>query len=240
MRKEYVSDLEQRLKDVEYILQRHDDLLTGHLSSCAANKDVPDLRNDDHSSVSTVGHVQDGIHLDALNVKGKPFKGNSGLEAADYICQYHAKNGGLSGRYSAWLSDSTTDAIDRITTASVPYLMPDGTQVAASFEPFIDSGTLLDHPVCVDELLNAHGDEDYNVMTGTTEFGVYRSGLACSDWQDGPVSVIPWSEPPPTRWSIARCWARRLGGLIGESEPAMCQGGFTVSRTEPPKLRPAG
>lgn len=69
MRKEYVSDLEQRLKDVECILQRHDDLLTGHLSSCAANKEVPDLRNDDHSSVSTVGHVQDGIHLDALNVK---------------------------------------------------------------------------------------------------------------------------------------------------------------------------
>ena len=135
----------------------------------------------------TSGHYTGDLlaEVDALNVKGKPFKGNSGLEAADYICQYHAKNGGLSGRYSAWLSDSTTDAIDRITTASVPYLMPDGTQVAASFEPFIDSGTLLDHPVCVDELLNAHCDEDYNAMTGTPEFGVYRSGLACSDWQDG-------------------------------------------------------
>lgn len=69
MRKDYVSDLEQRLKDVECILQRHDDLLTGHLSSCAANKeDVYELRHDDRSSVSTIGHVQDGIHLDALNV----------------------------------------------------------------------------------------------------------------------------------------------------------------------------
>ena len=36
VRKEYVSDFETRLKGVEDLLKRHDDLLTGHLSSCSA------------------------------------------------------------------------------------------------------------------------------------------------------------------------------------------------------------
>ena len=35
VRKEYVSDFETRLKDVEAMLKRHDDLLTGHLAACA-------------------------------------------------------------------------------------------------------------------------------------------------------------------------------------------------------------
>ena len=34
VKKEYVSDFESRLKNVEEILRRHDDLLVGHLSSC--------------------------------------------------------------------------------------------------------------------------------------------------------------------------------------------------------------
>ncbi|OJJ04195.1 hypothetical protein ASPVEDRAFT_136194 [Aspergillus versicolor CBS 583.65] len=67
VRKDYVSDLEQRLKDVECVLQRHDDLLTGHLASCAANKE--EASSVRIGSVSTVGQVQDGIHLNALNME---------------------------------------------------------------------------------------------------------------------------------------------------------------------------
>ncbi|CEL06043.1 hypothetical protein ASPCAL07154 [Aspergillus calidoustus] len=69
VRKDYVSDLEQRLKDVERVLQRHDDLLTGHLSACSPNSQrVSTARIDDRSSISTVGRLHDGIHLQPLNV----------------------------------------------------------------------------------------------------------------------------------------------------------------------------
>lgn len=70
VRKEYVSDLEQRLKDVERALQRHDDLLTGHLSACSANNDDAYIgRRGNRLSFSNVGQVKDGIHLDALSVE---------------------------------------------------------------------------------------------------------------------------------------------------------------------------
>lgn len=39
VKKEYVSDFEMRLKSVEDLLRRHDDLLTGHLATCAPTAD---------------------------------------------------------------------------------------------------------------------------------------------------------------------------------------------------------
>lgn len=39
VRKDYVSDLELRLKKVEHVLQRHDDLLIGHLSGCETGQE---------------------------------------------------------------------------------------------------------------------------------------------------------------------------------------------------------
>lgn len=40
VKKEYVSDFESRLKGVEEMLRRHDDLLIGHLSSCSGRQDA--------------------------------------------------------------------------------------------------------------------------------------------------------------------------------------------------------
>ena len=42
VRKEYVSDFETRLKGVEDMLKRHDDLLTGHLAACSAPQPQPE------------------------------------------------------------------------------------------------------------------------------------------------------------------------------------------------------
>lgn len=39
VKKEYVSDFESRLKNVEEMLRRHDDLLIGHLASCSGKGD---------------------------------------------------------------------------------------------------------------------------------------------------------------------------------------------------------
>lgn len=43
MRKEYVSDLVNRLASIERTLQRHDDLLTGHLSACGSHDTTPSI-----------------------------------------------------------------------------------------------------------------------------------------------------------------------------------------------------
>ncbi|TQV90727.1 hypothetical protein V2A60_006935 [Cordyceps javanica] len=75
VQKDYVSGLEQRLKKVEHLLQRHDDLLTGHLSACALTRDPYDelpvgslpLRN---------APVNDGIEIDASVIDS----GDSGSE----------------------------------------------------------------------------------------------------------------------------------------------------------------
>lgn len=40
VKKEYVSDFESRLKNVEEMLRRHDDLLVGHLASCSGKTDA--------------------------------------------------------------------------------------------------------------------------------------------------------------------------------------------------------
>lgn len=52
--KDYVNVLEKRLKQVEGLLQRHDDLLTGHLSSCSPGLSEQDHRRDATSSISGI------------------------------------------------------------------------------------------------------------------------------------------------------------------------------------------
>lgn len=71
MQKEHISNLEQRLKAVERALQRHDDLLTGHLSGCSttAADASPSGTLGDHLNCGTAKRVQDGIHLDPASAE---------------------------------------------------------------------------------------------------------------------------------------------------------------------------
>jgi Protein of unknown function (DUF1554) len=60
-------------------------------------------------------------------VTSQGFNGNlGGLAGADTKCQALADTAGLGGTYKAWLSDSTTDARNRLTQATVPYRLVDG------------------------------------------------------------------------------------------------------------------
>lgn len=52
-----------------------------------------------------------------------------------------AQAAGLPGTYLAWLSDNTGSPSTRMTKATVPYVLPSGTQVAANWNDLID-GTL--------------------------------------------------------------------------------------------------
>ncbi len=59
--------------------------------------------------------------------------GKSGIAAGDAICRNRAKEGGLANpqRFKAWLSDGTTDAIDRLVSDG-PWVRRDGVLVARS------------------------------------------------------------------------------------------------------------
>jgi hypothetical protein len=104
----------------------------------------------------------------------------SGLEAADLICQLRAKAADLGGTWVAWLSSSTSDAIERVTDLG-PWTMLDG-QVA-----FEDRSQLFGEPLVpldVDErgeVLEEYALPSVYVWTGTRAGGL-RHADTCGDW----------------------------------------------------------
>jgi hypothetical protein len=56
-----------------------------------------------------------------------------GLVGADGICNALANDAGLPGTYQAWLCDGRTAPADRSKQATVPYVRPDGVEIAGSW-----------------------------------------------------------------------------------------------------------
>jgi hypothetical protein len=86
------------------------------------------------------------------------FDGNlGGLDGADQKCQDAAFAAGLDGQYLAWLSkvggpiigEPASGPLHRFVRHHVPYVRPDGIQVADHFGDLVD-GT-LDNPISADE-----------------------------------------------------------------------------------------
>ena len=105
-----------------------------------------------------------------------------GLSSGDSICQSRAGAAGLGGTWKAWLSDSATDAKDRITDAQ--YVRTDGVIVANSLNDLLTliSGTLnvrLRAPISKDEFGNLHSGA--TIMTGTYTGGT-KSPWTCNNW----------------------------------------------------------
>jgi hypothetical protein len=78
--------------------------------------------------------------------------GLGGLEGADAICNQHAADAGLGGDFKAWLSEVGTSAASRLSHATRPYLLVDGTRIADNWDDLIHAD--LENPVDLDE----HGD----------------------------------------------------------------------------------
>jgi len=110
------------------------------------------------------------------------FSGN-GLGAADAICNKLAGDAGLLGSYTAWLSDSGTDAIDRVTHGEVPYLLVDGSLVADDFDDIINCGNpnCLQTSIMVTETGNETGSPTAT-WTGTASDGTKIINENCVDW----------------------------------------------------------
>lgn len=108
-----------------------------------------------------------------------------GLAGADSICQSAADAAGLLGAYKAWLSDSATYAGDRLTHATVPYVLVDGTKVADNWSDLAVDGS-LDHAINQDE----HGASvppGNFVWTGTVLGGDHSS--VCGNWLSAASNI---------------------------------------------------
>jgi hypothetical protein len=101
-----------------------------------------------------------------------------GLMGADDFCQSTADTKLLGGTWKAWLSDGTISASARLTHATVPYVLLDGSRLGANWTA-LTSGTLA-HAIDVSEDGTPHA-ATLEVWTGTTSAGAF-SGRSCSAW----------------------------------------------------------
>jgi cysteine-rich repeat protein len=103
-----------------------------------------------------------------------------GLAGADSLCKQLAHKADLPrwASFTAWLSDSTADARDRVHHGRGRYLRPDATPVAASFDALL-AGPLL-APIAIDEF----GQPAVGAAwTGTRPDGTAVPNAShCADW----------------------------------------------------------
>jgi hypothetical protein len=106
-----------------------------------------------------------------------------GLDGADDLCQTTADTYGVpSGRYRAWLSDSTGSPATRFRRSSGPYVRLDGEVVANDWADLTD-GSLLTGPGQL-----PYGPRGYLIVsdpvwTNTLPDGQSAGGPSCQDWQ---------------------------------------------------------
>jgi hypothetical protein len=103
-----------------------------------------------------------------------------GLAGADAICQELAEDAGLTGTWTAWLSDDNADAIDRIPDGQ--YQLVDGTVIADDKDDLTDG--FLKAPIGLNEFGSPW---EANVWTGTQPDGT-DAGENCSNWTENSGS----------------------------------------------------
>jgi hypothetical protein len=154
-------------------------------SSVAVNYES-EFTKPDVFAVNGVIHFVDTVILDApppadvvqVFVTSERFTGDlGGLSAADDLCTAAAEAADLGGDWTAWLSDGSTNARDRILDAE--YQLLDGTLVATSLADLTDGSLVA--PINVDE---NGATVDGNPWTGTESDGTGGADN-CGDWADG-------------------------------------------------------
>jgi len=114
---------------------------------------------------------------------------STGLAAGDAVCRARAAAVGFpnAGRYRAWLSDATTNAVDRLTSDG-PWVRSDGVLVAASKAELV-SGNLFSS-ISVTETgryvnwnpgVSVPWDWSLFAWTGTTQQGM-AAAAHCASW----------------------------------------------------------
>jgi hypothetical protein len=113
-----------------------------------------------------------------------------GVTGAATECQARADEGGISGGYVAWLSTTTTDAINQLASNSGPWFRRDGRPFAASRADLV-AGRIL-YPPRLDEF--GRDVPAANVLTATKPDGTRVSTNVQQMCQDWITPVGPYSE----------------------------------------------
>ena len=170
------------------------------------------------------------------------YQGNlGGLAGADAKCQERAAAAGLTGIYKAWLSDSTTDARDRLTHGSRPYKLVDGTTIANNWADLTDASLLA--PINKTE---SGGTPAMWTWSSTLTDGSKAGGAYCNDWTTTDPSHLygafgvgrtdssgeAWTHTPSGGWycenyQVLYCFEQEQGSLfvdgslgVGTTSPA--------------------
>jgi hypothetical protein len=144
--------------------------------------------------------------------------GNTGLAAADAVCQARADAAGLSGAFVAWMSDSTDDAYCRVHGLSGkvdddcgqadlpsdagPWIRTDGFAFAGSISQMVMG--VVYAPLRFDEF-GSRVPAYSSVFTATDSDGTLRTD-SCSDWTSTTAGTFGRSGNPETtgsRWTGA-------------------------------------
>lgn len=114
-----------------------------------------------------------------------------GIAGADAKCATSAKSALLEGTWKAWISDSKTDAIDRIEDVG-PWYRLDGAKVLNN-KAGLETQPLL--PINVDEniLSFSFGDARGYAWTGTKRGS--KVTATCEDWREGGAYTGGASNP---------------------------------------------
>lgn len=159
-------------------------------------------------------------------VSSVQYSGNfGGLTGADLYCESLARAAGLRGDWMAWLSDSRLDAGGRIPGSSDPYVLVDGTRVAANFDVFrthdydnLDA-IYLEHGIELDEYGQApvrgtacsEFPAVLPVWTSTITTGWWDSEAVCDDWtsteplEDGDAVYLGDARSVDSFWTAFAC-----------------------------------
>jgi hypothetical protein len=122
-------------------------------------------------------HVK--VFLSSASYDGIPEAG--GFVGADDACTTLAAAAGLTGSWTAWLSDNATNAIDRIFDGGgASFRLVNGTVIADNLADLIDGS--LDAPIGIFENGGAPGPGAVDVWTGTGTDGTFPGTSSCVGW----------------------------------------------------------
>ena len=108
-----------------------------------------------------------------------------GLAGADELCANQAAAADLGGDFKAWLSTLSSPVSDRVTHASSPYVLVDGTMVANDWDDLVDSSILA----AIN--LDANGEpRTGDVWTGTLATGASFPDDDCAGFTSGSAGSI--------------------------------------------------
>jgi len=125
-----------------------------------------------------------------------------GFAGADAACQQHANTAGLGGTWMAWLSDEASTPAARFTKSLVPYVLVDGTPIAASWSALT---TNMAPAVAIELDENGTNVGVSEVWTATNPDGTLTTGTSfCVDWTSNlqsDVTTVGRADLATSQWT---------------------------------------